>query len=60
MNIGQLDIITTAAINGLAGAAASLDGLMEAISAYGVPVLVALVVLQWWWRQDCPSSSGSG
>ena len=52
MNFEQLDSVTTAAINSLVGSSPGVDAVMEAVSAYGVPVLVALVALQWWRRQD--------
>lgn len=53
MQLDHLDSVTTAAINGLGGQWPGLDTVMEAVSAYGIPVLVALVALQWWRRQDC-------
>lgn len=52
MNLLDLDSVTTAAINSMAGVWPGLDAVMEAISTYGVPLLVALVALQWWRRSD--------
>jgi len=39
-------------INNLAGRHELLDAMMAAASRYGVPVLVAVVILQWWSKQD--------
>lgn len=39
-------------INAPAGSHAALDMVMLAITQYGVPLLVLLVVMQWWARQD--------
>ena len=44
----ELDVAVTQAINGLAEKSLTIDLLMIWISAIGVPVLVAAVVLQWW------------
>ena len=41
-------------INAPAGNYAALDMAMVAITRYGVPLLVLLVVVQWWGRQDRP------
>ncbi|WP_028749208.1 phosphatase PAP2 family protein [Rhizobium mesoamericanum] len=46
----QLDATTTAWINSLAGNPI-VDRLMILISAYGVPLLIALVAVQWWVRE---------
>lgn len=45
------DAAATLAINGMAGVSVPLDQLMVWVSSLGVPILVALVALQWW-RQD--------
>lgn len=50
MQIALIDSSATAALNGLAGQWPAIDAVMKAISAYGVPVLVGLVALQWWRR----------
>jgi undecaprenyl-diphosphatase len=39
-------------INAPAGSHAALDMAMIALTRYGVPLLVLLVVVQWWGRQD--------
>lgn len=52
MQLAHLDSITTATINGLGGMSPAFDVIMEAVSAYGIPVCVALVALQWWRRED--------
>lgn len=46
----ELDSALTGWINGLAGRP-TVDRLMILVSAYGVPVLIALVALQWWVRE---------
>jgi undecaprenyl-diphosphatase len=43
-----MDADLTRWINSFAGANAVLDGTMIAITQYGVPLTVVLVVLQWW------------
>lgn len=48
----QLDGNVTQAINGLAGKSPLADFLMIWVSAIGVPILVAAVVLQWWLKAD--------
>lgn len=52
MNIDQLDLIATASINGLDGRYPGFDRVMEAVTLYALPLLVALVALQWWRRGD--------
>jgi undecaprenyl-diphosphatase len=46
----NVDRTVTAWINAGAGGQGPLDALMVAASAYGVPLLIALVVIQWWGR----------
>lgn len=46
-----MDSALTAWINGLSGVAA-IDALMALASAYGVPLMVALVAVQWFGRGD--------
>lgn len=48
----QLDLAVTRAINGLAGHSGAVDFLMVWTSVIGVPLIVALVALQWWRRSD--------
>ena len=43
-----MDIVLTRWINGLAGSNAALDSFMIDVSKYGVPLLIALVISQWW------------
>ena len=48
----ELDSGLTQAINSAAGQHPLLDQLMIWVSTLGVPVIVALVALQWWRRDD--------
>lgn len=48
----QLDVRITQAINDLAGRVGVIDFLMIWVSAIGVPILVAAVILQWWRKAD--------
>ena len=50
----ELDSLVTRAINGTAGQHPFLDQAMIWVSALGVPVMIALVALQWWRREDRP------
>ena len=50
----ELDSLVTRAINGTAGQHPCLDQAMIWVSALGVPVMIALVALQWWRREDRP------
>ena len=43
-----MDIALTQFINGLSGQSATLDAVVVIITKIGVPVLIALTVLQWW------------
>ena len=43
-----MDILLTRWINGFAGNNAALDSFMIDVSKYGVPLLVGLVISQWW------------
>ena len=43
-----MDQAVTAWINSSAGHNSALDGLMIAASHFGIPLMVALVILQWW------------
>lgn len=43
-----MDAAVTAWINGWAGASPVLDAVMRAVTGYGVPLIVVLVVLSWW------------
>jgi undecaprenyl-diphosphatase len=47
-----LDQAITRWINMPAGSHPLLDSLMTAVTQYGVPVIVLLVILQWWGRYD--------
>lgn len=47
-----LDVLATRTVNDLAGQVAALDLLMIWVSAVGVPILVAAVMLQWWRMTD--------
>ena len=47
-----MDSDLTRWINSFAGTHAFLDGAILAITQFGVPLMVALVVLQWWSRSD--------
>lgn len=49
-----MDIAVTQWINGFAGSNHLVDLVMIGASEYGVPLLVLLVVLQWWSRQGRP------
>lgn len=48
----DLDVTLTQLINAPAGGRPHFDQLMVWISSFGVPVLVALVAVQWWRRKD--------
>ncbi|HEV2163065.1 MAG TPA: phosphatase PAP2 family protein [Stellaceae bacterium] len=50
--MNSIDHAVTQWINAPAGGAPMLDALMVAASQYGVPVLVLVVVLQWWSKHD--------
>lgn len=50
----DLDVLLTQFINDLAGRQPVLDQLVIWVSTLGVPVIVALVALQWWRRDDRP------
>ena len=43
-----MDILLTRWINGFAGSNAALDSFMIDVRKYGVPLLVTLVISQWW------------
>lgn len=47
-----MDAEITGWINGFAGMSALADAVMVAVSAYGVQLVVGLVVLQWWGRRN--------
>ena len=47
-----LDEATTSWINSFAGQSDSLDSLMVAISIAGIPVIIMIVILQWWSLTD--------
>ncbi|MDE2466450.1 MAG: phosphatase PAP2 family protein [Alphaproteobacteria bacterium] len=47
-----LDVALTQSINGLSGRLPLLDTAMIGLSAYGVPLLVLAVALQWWRGPD--------
>ena len=51
-----MDIVLTKWINSLAGANVALDSFMIDVSKYGVPLLVALVVTQWWFGVPKPNA----
>lgn len=44
------DSVVTRAINSIAGSSAALDQFMIGVSSFGIPILVLLVVSQWWRR----------
>ena len=46
-----MDIFLTQWINGFAGKNAALDSLLIDVSKYGVPLLVGLVITQWWFGE---------
>lgn len=48
----DLDVLLTQFINGPAGQHPLIDQALIWVSSLGVPVLVALVAIQWWRRQD--------
>lgn len=45
-----MDEAITQWVNSLAGSNAALDSVMIAITKFGVPLLIAIVVAQWWGR----------
>src|SRR5690349_4094554 len=47
-----LDAAITHAINALSNRSVILDFILIWISSIGVPLMVAAVALQWWWRGD--------
>jgi undecaprenyl-diphosphatase len=47
----SLDITVTQWINSFAGQNVVLDGAMIAITKFGVPLMVVMVVLQWWGKR---------
>ena len=51
-----MDITFTQWINGLAGSHAALDNLMIVMGKYGVPLLVVLVISQWWFGEPRPQT----
>ncbi|MBK8770109.1 MAG: phosphatase PAP2 family protein [Rhizobiales bacterium] len=51
----SLDVSVTQAINQIAGKSTAIDTFLIAVSAYGIPILVALVAVQWWRRGDRPA-----
>ena len=51
-----MDILLTRWINGFAGSNAALDSFMIDVSKYGVPLLVALVISQWWFGTPKPTA----
>jgi len=50
------DAASTAAINGLAGSSSVLDGMAILLSRGGVEVIVFLIALRWWAKQDRPAA----
>lgn len=48
----SFDVYLTQALNGIAEQHGSLDLLMAGASAWGVPMLVLAVAVQWWWKPD--------
>jgi len=49
-----MDQIITQWINSLAGSSLLLDSIMATATQFGVPLLVLLVMLQWWSRRERP------
>src|SRR5260370_37945223 len=47
-----MDDAITQWINAAAGKSAPFDTIMISLAQYGVPLLVLLVMLQWWTRHD--------
>ncbi|TIT52122.1 MAG: phosphatase PAP2 family protein, partial [Mesorhizobium sp.] len=47
-----MDVTTTHWINSAAGISPALDLIMISVTKFGVPLLIACVVLQWWSRTD--------
>ena len=61
-----MDIVLTQWINGFVGSNAALDSAMIGVSKYGVPLMIALVITQWWFgkpkqtaRHACVSTGAS-
>lgn len=54
MMLDDLDAAVTHGINGWVGQSFLIDSLMIWTSAFGVPLLVAAVALQWWQGEDRP------
>lgn len=52
--MSAMDETITRSINSLAGTNSLLDTVMIAATRFGVPLLVLLVVAQWWSRNDRP------
>ncbi|HWJ74083.1 MAG TPA: phosphatase PAP2 family protein [Kaistia sp.] len=47
-----MDQTVTHLINSFAGSSSTMDLIMIAITSYGVPLLILLVILQWWSTDD--------
>lgn len=54
MQLYDLDAAATGAVNGLSGTSNLFDIAMIWVSAIGVPLLVVVVVMQWWREPDRP------
>ena len=46
--VTPMDLTITQLVNGLSGHSPTIDGIMIAITLGGVPLMVALVAVQWW------------
>jgi undecaprenyl-diphosphatase len=51
-----MDSSITSAINSLSGKNAALDAIVVTITTYGVPLMIVLVVAQWWLGQPRPQT----
>lgn len=51
-----MDIVLTQWVNGFAGSNAALDSFMIDVSKYGVPLMVGLVIMQWWYGLPKPAT----
>ncbi len=51
-----MDIVLTQWVNGFAGSNAALDSFMIDVSKFGVPLMMGLVILQWWFGTPKPAA----
>ena len=50
MDLEAMDNAVTGFVNGLAGHAPVLDGMVVAVTTYGAFAIVAAVAIRWWWN----------